>query len=173
MDTKNNMDAEDIYGAAKNEIVKRRDNRQTIIYVLLLIAGVVMIAMGGNSQAMLLGGIVLTAVGVVLMAFCGRRYIYRSTGSPVDKHSVYFDSEDREAVTSALELGDIARLGRMKKGESAPVRLDALVSRDGEFGVCQLFAWVPHSYEPQTAVKRLPGEQAAAMRELIKVSAPV
>lgn len=95
-------------------------------------------------------GVVLMMAGVVRAVWWSRRKVYSVTNSRVGEHSVYLTS--LEQCISAIEKEDAEALMRLSGDQDSGVRLDVAFSSDNAFGACQVYRYVPHSFEVATGV---------------------
>lgn len=108
----------------------------------------------------------------------GRRY------SPDDKKKesdIRSDRQFGEKGSCFFDAGDLSVLGRLLeektfdgKAEVLPkkdggVRMDYMVSQDGNFAAVQLLKYVPYAYEPASSVLHYTGEEASAFVNALRV----
>ena len=163
---------ENIYSTPINGLKKCKKARHTALYSAVLLLGLILVAVaviakGSMADALyyasLTAGITLCVVAALMLAFSGWQYVYTPTGSVVDRHTLNFNAANIELTAQSLVNGDMSMVIKGGNPGSASARLDMLLSRDGQFGACQLYAWVPHSYEPRTGIIGLAPAQAAVM----------
>lgn len=144
---------------------KRRSIKHLTITTLALLIGCALVlvaeTMIPNSSTNLYLGIITLAIGVLVfgvvrMFSSQAKMVYQPTGSPVRDYVLYFQGTDGQTLESALRENATNTLRKNWSKDGAPIKMDVVVSEDQRFAACQVYQYVPHSYEPVGSVYVLP-----------------
>lgn len=152
---------EAIFDLGEQTIVKKR--KSIVAAVIVLAIGIAMVvasmtpvvAANENLHAgvMFLGWTLLVA-GVVwaLTTFFGSggRVYYLPTGEYLKRTEMFYDAEHFGVVAECVRNGDFSKLAQIEGGAGASVMVVFYQGRKGGVTICQLFRYVPHSYEPES-----------------------
>ena len=98
-----------------------------------------------------------------------RSLIYVPTGSLVKKGSCFFDAGDLSVLGRLLEEKTFDGKAEVLPKKDGGVRMDYMVSQDGNFAAVQLLKYVPYAYEPASSVLHYTGEEASAFVNALRV----
>ncbi len=169
--------AGDVFSANDNNLSKKMNLKATAVSAGVTLLGVAlwvcskMFLYAPDSSLYMFAmfvAITVFCVGATRLLFFGKEYVYKPTGSVVKQYSMLYKGEDLIPVTRAVEASDVASVGKLRKDDNAGLRLDILLSDDGKFASCQIFKWVPHSFEPASKVYLLGAEAASQLAEYVK-----
>lgn len=150
------------------------------ILIVILFACVLMITAATKMELeatspiylllMTVGG-VGAIVSLIKIAAGTKRVVYHPTGSPIKSYNIFFKPTEISSLTKAIETGDTSKMHSMLNDTNSGIRLDVVMAKDGKFAACQLFQYVPYSYEPATDVYRIDESFLANFCKEIKVLA--
>lgn len=134
--------------------------RKVLFNAIGLLVGVGIIIVGGAvgeaTSALYLFlmtlGVVLVVLFLVRLISKTNEIVYAPTKSALRKISVFFKTDELQSLIYAVETGKIGSLKRLVAERNSGVRMDFMYSKDGKFAACQLFSYVPYSYEPASKV---------------------
>ena len=147
----------------EKEFIRVRSIKDIVIFVSLIVAGSVLVAMP-TSTAVNITGFFLIFAGLILALVMKTGYKDTETGEKFQKNEIYFQQAMHSAVFSALESKPATiDLGEADKGNA--VRLDVYFCKASGKAYLQLFEYVPYKYEPCSKVYE---HELAKVEKLIK-----
>lgn len=157
---------EDIETVTNKEVVKQ--NKVSLIaFGLVTIA--ILFTVGGWSiddpnsflSTFLYTAAVFLFLGGIIKFFMGREsYLFRPTGSHLQKMTVYFDSKESQPLQYCIEEKRFEDLKQLKRQINTGVKLDVMIAGDKKFAAVQLSEYVPYAYEAISPVICYYGEEA-------------
>lgn len=145
----------------------------------LTVAGVALAVLGstkliGNDilgMTILSIGAIVAIYGLIkLVLVCQKdavNYIYAPTQKKLKPHKIYINAADRLKMDKCIETNDFSKMKTMGKENSSNNMLHIFASEDGEIAVLQLLEYVPHFFEPASAVVVVRGGEARNILEFI------
>lgn len=165
-----------ILEALSEVLAKKRDPKNIILSIIALIISIVAIYVATTiiedttSVAYLTVmtiGIVGCGIFSIKLIIGGRMLVYQPTNSPIDLYSIFFNTEELNNLSRAIEVGNTAYIKKNKsENNNAGIRLDIAVTRDQKFAACQICKYIPYNYEPVTDVILIPESNCAAFTNL-------
>lgn len=126
-------------------------------YTLMLIIGVALIVAGSmyasEPKTALYFLIVTTGAGFIITALvkmisAARISVYTPSNSPVRERSLFIKCDRVDNLIESLKNGDSNVIDKIACQSDSGLRMDVMLSDDNNFVACQLFRYVPYSYEP-------------------------
>ena len=89
-----------------------------------------------------------------IVKFCmGREYyLFKPTGSRLQKTTVYFDNKESQPLQYCIEERRFEDLKHMKRQVNTGIKLEAMVASDRKFAAVQISEYVPYTYEAVSPV---------------------
>ena len=87
-------------------------------------------------------------------------YLFRPTGSHLQKITVYFDAKESQPLQYCIEEKRFEDLRQLKRQINTGVKLDVMLTGDKKFAAVQLSEYVPYAYEAISPVICYYGEEA-------------
>lgn len=150
-----------IFDLGEQTVVKRR--KSIISAIAVLAAGMAMVvasmmpAVTANENlhaGIMFLGWALLAAGVIwaltTLFGSGGRVFYLPTREFLKRTEMFYDAEHFAVVAECVRSGDFKRLAQIEGGVGASVMVVFYQGRKGGVTICQLFRYIPHSYEPQS-----------------------
>ena len=94
-------------------------------------------------------------------------YVYTPTQKKLKAHKIYINAADRLKMDKCIENNDFSKIKTMGKENSSNNMLHVYAAEDGEIAVLQLLEYVPHFFEPASAVVVVRGGEARNILEFI------
>lgn len=149
---------ETLFSAVYPHLYKHVSVTQILVSSLIALAGIISIVFSvvlDESYSTLCMALLTIGVLLLLLAvyrFCWKSYetIYKLTGSPVRKGSLYMDTVELQRIQQMVEKKNFSDSLRSSFRGSGNGRLDYMISKDGRFVAIQLLHFVPYTYEPVT-----------------------
>lgn len=160
-----NKNTEDILSANTHLISKKRCAKGVSTALLMFVAGIALFAaaillIADKTSSAYMGlivcGLCLAAVGVLKFFFGSKSLVYLHTGSPVTKKTLFYKQSDLRSLIQSIESNDFSALGKLKQVDGQGVRIDMMTSKDNKFATCQVFEYIPYTYEPASPVYIIP-----------------
>ena len=134
----------------EKEFIRVRSIKDIVIFVSLIVAGSVLVALP-TSTAVNITGFFLIFAGLILALVLKSAYRDTSTGEIYRKKEHYFLQAMHQAVLSAIaSKPESVDLAEADKGNA--LKLDVYYSRSSGKAYLQLFEYVPYRYEPCSKV---------------------
>ena len=157
---------EDIETVTNKEVVKQ--NRVSLVALGLVVAAVLCVAGGwaiedpnSSLSTFLFTEAVFLFLGGIVKFFMGREcYLFRPTGSHLQKITVYFDAKESQPLQYCIEEKRFEDLKQLKRQINTGVKLDVMLTGDKKFAAVQLSEYVPYAYEAISPVICYYGEEA-------------
>ena len=177
--------AETLFSAAHPDIKKITNISALILSLLFCAVGLCLLffsskvedSSSASGPVLLVGGIAFLVAGGIRLMIRKRSLIYVPTGSLVKKGSCFFEGKgDNDSNKNFYKTfqGLVEDKTFDGKAEVLPkkdggVRMDYMVSQDGNFAAVQLLKYVPYAYEPASSVLHYTGEEASAFVNALRV----
>ena len=169
--------AETLFSAAHPDIKKITNISALILSLLffsfflclLFFSSKVEDSSSASGPVLLVGGIAFLVAGGIRLMIRKRSLIYVPTGSLVKKGSCFFDAGDLSVLRRMLEEKTFDGKAEVLPKKDGGVRMDYMVSQDGNFAAVQLLKYVPYAYEPASSVFHYTGEEASAFVNALRV----
>jgi len=140
-----------------SSIVKERKNY--LLPVLIILAGIFIVAYSYNSHFPLildsvitiitLIGIVIFLTGIIFISIPSKKLIYSGTREKIKKQILYFDQQKENDVIEKLREGNFDILKEIASDyDDGPLRAVIYLTKSGNFAVVQLQKYIPFQYEP-------------------------
>lgn len=131
-----------------------------LISSFLAILGIVSIWIGLDlNVSSVTMGMTLLTIGTTLLLVAlyrafwkSREIVYNLTGSTIIEGTRYMDTCNLQALLRTLEQKTFEQLSDLSLKSSGNIRLDYMLSKDGQFAAIQLFRFLPYMYEPVSQV---------------------
>lgn len=147
----------------EKEFIRVRSIKDIVIFVSLIVAGSVLVALP-TSTAVNITGFFLIFAGLILALFLKTGYKDFATGEMFTKKEIFFQQAMHAPIMSALDAKPASiDLGEAEKGNA--VRLDIYYSKTSGKAYLQLFEYVPYKYEPCSKIYE---HELAKVEKLIK-----
>lgn len=148
--------------SSHSEVIKKQINyKKATVSFLLCLMGVSIVFMASSMfkdskgalymSTVVLGG-AMALFFVARMLFSSREFMYSPTQSEIKDFTVYFKSDELQNLMYAIETGSTSIFNRIADSNNTGVRLDVLLSEDHQFAACQIYKYVPYSYEAASVV---------------------
>ena len=165
---------EDIERVSNREVVKQK--RISGVGVGLIVSAVLCAVAGASFEDpnTSLPTLFFTLAGLLLLAgivkaFVGRTcYTFQPTKSKIQPFTLYFDIHESAALQNCVEMKRFDELSRLKREKDAGIKLEAMLTEDGQFAALQVLEYVPYTYEAITPVKCYYGEEAGSLSSYLK-----
>ena len=169
--------AETLFSAAHPDIKKITNISALILSLLFCAVGLCLLffsstvedSSSASGPVLLVGGIAFLVAGGIRLMIRKRSLIYVPTGSLVKKGSCFFDAGDLSVLGRLLEEKTFDGKAEVLPKKDGGVRMDYMVSQDGNFAAVQLLKYVPYAYEPASSVLHYTGEEASAFVNALRV----
>ena len=79
-----------------------------------------------------------------------KRYVYLPTKSTLKLVTLYFDVHASDELQNCLQMKRFDELSRIKREKDNGVKVEAMLSGDGQFVAAQVLEYVPYSFEAVT-----------------------
>ena len=116
-------------------------------------------------------GAIIAVCGLIkLVLVCQKDavdYVYAPTQKKLKPHKIYINANDRLKMDKCIESNDFSKIKTMGKENSSNNMLHVYAAEDGEIVVLQLLEYVPHFFEPASAVVVVRGGEARNILEFI------
>ena len=165
---------EEIEVASNHEVVKKSCISSIGMVCILFAIGCIVGAKGFEDPNSSLPTFLYTIAAILLLMgivkICVDRtcYIFKSTKSKLYSKTVYFDAKDEVELKSSLEMNRFDLLKHLTKKKDGVIKLELMMTKDGQFAALQLFEYIPYSYEVLTPVWCYYGDSAKQLSETIK-----
>lgn len=164
-----------LFESRHQDIVKRTNAASMMLSVLFMLAGIVAFIFSGQfervSAAVTLLSMVLAVclllVGIYLLVWKSKTLIYEPTGSKILKRSLFFDIHAKNKLEKMIKSGSFSEKVSTV-GEKGCVRLDFLVSEDGQFIALQLFQFSTYKFVSDIPIAYFRGEKAVEVSDYLK-----
>lgn len=153
------LDAEHLAAFSSN--VKQVLNTKSVslsIVVCLVGSGIIFLSswMEDKSSSSYMAGNTLAVILLILGFYrlLRKRYqlIYVPTESVMLSGSFYLETQQFERFKAALTGEPTTDFSQFNLTRSGNIRLDYVVSRDGQFVASQVFQYIPYNFEPATDI---------------------
>ncbi|MDY3032318.1 MAG: hypothetical protein SOR65_00055 [Odoribacter sp.] len=101
--------------------------------------------------------------GVIKLLVSRKRYVYLPTKSVLKLETLYFDVHASDELQACLQMKRFDELSRIKREKDNGVKVEAMLSRDGQFAAVQVLEYVPYSFEAVTPVMCFYKEEAGKL----------
>lgn len=154
----------------------QRNKKSTLLSSSFLLIGIVLMVMAlsnikDTKSSIYFLTIILSitamVIGVVKIFFGGKERVFTPTKSKVREYSLKYAMRDYATLKTALESGDLRAMQKVELTETSELRMDILISEDNQFATCQIFEWIPYSYEPKSELFTLKPNAIIGLRMCI------
>lgn len=165
---------EDIEIVTNREVVKQNKISMGaigfVLLALLCTAGGMAIEDPNSSLSTFLftAAVFMVLGGIVKFAMGRNCYLFRPTGSRLQKVSLYFDTRESQALQYCMEEKKFDDLKQLKRQVNTGVKLDAMVARDDKFAAIQISEYIPYTYQAITPVICYYGKEARDFSVFLK-----
>jgi len=164
-----------IFESTHQDVAKRTDSKSLFLSILLLLAGVVLFIVYsqlGNVSSEIPLTLMVLAIGLLLlglyvMIWKSKSLIFEPTGSKVLMNSLSFDIKELVKLERMIKSGSFSS-ENISTNEKGSVRLDYLISEDGQFVAVQLFQFSSFKFTADTPITYFRGEQAVGASAFLK-----
>lgn len=144
---------EDIENITERKVIKQ--NKISVIALSVFVLGGICAWAGfsiedpnSSMSTFLFTAAVCMVIGSIVKLCLGREsYLFKPTGSRLQKATVYFDNKESQPLQYCIEEKRFEDLKRMKRQVNTGVKLEAMIASDGKFAAVQLSEYVPYTYE--------------------------
>ena len=134
----------------EKEFIRVRSIKDIVIFVSLIVAGSVLIALP-TGAAVNITGFFLIFAGLILALAMKTGHMDPSTGETFMKKELYFQQTQHAAIMSAIAAKpESVDMREAEKGNS--LKLDIYYRKSSGKAYLQLFEYVPYKYEPCSKV---------------------
>lgn len=147
----------------KKEFIRVRSVKDIIIFVSLIVAGGILIALP-TGAGLNITGFFLIFAGLILAMVLRTAYKDVDTGEIYSKNELYFQQAMHADILSAIQSGS-ASVDLTKEGMGNALKLDIYYSRSTGKAYLQMFEYVPYKYEPCSVIYEY---ETAKIADLIK-----
>ncbi|WP_163223044.1 DUF4159 domain-containing protein [Bacteroides sp. 214] len=157
--------------------ITNRINTFTLVQALAIIfAGVVMLISANkiDENAFILKA-VLEIAGLLIILLGAVRFmskpmikVYLPTGSAAQELSLFFDLRHADELKKCINSGIFPTNGMSGNDENGNLRMDIILSKDGQFAAVQLFQFIPYAYKPITELQRFTSEEAEKLNSFLQ-----
>ena len=116
-------------------------------------------------------GAIIAVCGLIkLVLVCQKDavdYMYAPTKKKLKPHKVYINANDRLMMDKCIETNNFSKMKNIGKENSSNNMLHIFAAEDGEIAVLQLLEYVPHFFQPASAVVVVRGGEARNILEFI------
>lgn len=157
-----------ILEAASDELSKKRSAGSIKVLVSLAIFSLILIivtitAIPDKKSVLYLGMITIGIIGLIIFLIkllnSKEDLIYVKTGSDIKKFSLYFKPDELPNLMYAIETVNVSIFKRLFADNNSGIRLDVVLSKDDKFAACQIFKFIPYTYEPASVVYKIPSDK--------------
>ena len=158
----NNMSEYDIVSQKKSPVAAVG---LTVVGVALFVLGSTKI-IGSDILGMTvlsIGAIIAVCGLIKLVLVCQKDavdYMYAPTKKKLKPHKVYINANDRLMMDKCIETNNFSKMKNIGKENSSNNMLHIFAAEDGEIAVLQLLEYVPHFFQPASAVVVVRGNEA-------------
>lgn len=160
-----------------NNIATRR--KSPLCGIIVMLCGIALLilslkcTMGDTLKMTILTLGALAAITGLFMAVLSRttgscRMVYNPTGACIKHYRHYINADDRQQLREIINSGSFEKLGTIRKENSTCSLLHTYLSQDGQYALMQLEEYIPHSFEPITAVTAVPAEKVQHVQAFVK-----
>lgn len=142
----------------EREFIRVRSVKDIIVSSLLIVSGCILVALP-TSTAVNIAGFFLCITGLLLAFIMKTAYKDSISGEKFAKKERFFSHEKLDMLKSSLTCPDKIDLSKEDNGSS--IRLDIYHNKTKVY--VQLFEYIPHSYEPCSAMHEHAYEKANKM----------
>ena len=144
----------------------------TILGVALAVLGSAKVIKGDVLEMTIMSiGAIVALYGLFrLVMVCQKDavdYVYAPTQKKLKAHKIYINAADRLKMDKCIENNDFSTMKNIGKENSSNNMLHIFAAEDGEIAVLQLLEYVPHFFEPASAVVVVRGGEARNILEFI------
>ena len=163
-----------LFNVNHNEIIKRTNSKQTIIALLLLIAGLCACLIGlpyKDTQTSIfltvfIIGLLIIGYGCFRLMNKSKEFVYTKTNSKIIKKTLLFDMKNLVSLQRDIESGSFTE-NKLESIHNGNVRMDVLMSEDGNFAGVQLFSYQSYLFAPVTSIHYFNNEKAQAFQQYV------
>ena len=116
-------------------------------------------------------GVIIAVYGLIkLVLVCQKDavdYMYAPTQKKLKPHKIYINASDRLKIDKCMESNDFSEMKTMSKETTSNNMLHIFATEDGGIAVLQLLEYVPHFFQPASAVVVVRGGEARNILEFI------
>ena len=156
-----------LFESTHQDVIKRINTSSMFLAIFLILAGIALLL--GESQlervsaaitlTLMILGCGLLLLGIYWMVFKSKTLVFGATGSKILKNSVSFDIHELIKLERILKSGSFSP-ELIPTSEKGSVRLDYLMSEDGQFVAVQLFQFSTYKYTANIPITYFKGDKA-------------
>ncbi len=164
-----------LFESKHSDIAKSTDTSSMFLSIILILAGIVSFIIYSQLEGvsakitltLLVLAMCLLLLGIYVLAWKSKILVYQPTGSKVLKKSVYFNLNEHNKLIKIIKSGEFS-LGAIQTDEKGSIRLDYLISEDGQFVAIQLFQFSTYKFVTDTPITYFRGEKATEVSAFLK-----
>ena len=164
-----------IFESKHVDITKSTKTSNLFLSVLLILAGIVSFFLYGQLEkvsakitlTLLVLAICLLILGIYILIWKSKTLVYQPTGSKILKNSTFFNINEQNKLVKMIKSGDFSS-GAILSDEKGSIRLDYLISEDGQFAAVQLFQFSTYKFIAETPITYFQGEKAGEVSAFLK-----
>ena len=166
-----------ISNMSEYDIVSQK--KSPVAAVGLTVVGVALAVLGSTKiigsdilgMTVLSIGAIIAVCGLIkLVLVCQKDavdYMYAPTKKKLKPHKIYINATDRLKMDKCIQTNNISKMKNIGKENSSNNMLHIFAAEDGEIAVLQLLEYVPHFFQPASAVVVVRGGEARNILEFI------
>lgn len=163
---------------SNNLLSIQRNKKSTLLSSSYLLIGIVLMVMALSEISdtkssiyffTIIVSVIAMIIGIIKIFFGGKERVFTPTKSKVREFTLKYSSRDYSTLKTALETGDLRDMQNLKMTENSELKMDILISDDNQFATCQIFEWIPYSYEPKTEIYTLKPNAIIGLRMCLGV----
>lgn len=156
-----------LFESTHQDVIKRINTSGMFLSILLILTGIVILVsssqIGRVSAAITLTlmilGCGLLLLGIYWIVFKSKTLVFGPTGSKILKNSASFDIHELIKLERIIKSGSFSA-ELIPTSEKGSVRLDYMMSEDGQFVAVQLFQFSTYKYTADIPITYFRGDKA-------------
>jgi hypothetical protein len=149
---------EEIEVASNHEVIKKSCVSSKGLLMILIAIGCIVGAKAFEDPNSSMPTCLYTVAAILLLSgiikICVSRtcYIFNPTKSKLYSKTLYFDAKDEIELRNSLEMKKIEGLKALTKKKDGVIKLELMLTNDGQYVALQLFEYIPYAYEAVSPV---------------------
>lgn len=110
----------------------------------------------------------LLLAGIIKMFVSRTCYCFKPTKSKLKSIVLYFDVQESVSLQDCVEMKRFDELRQLKREKDSGIKLETMVTGDGQFVALQISEYIPYTYQAVTPVRCYYGEEARRLYSYLK-----
>jgi membrane-bound ClpP family serine protease len=162
----NNMDRSSVAQKKKSPVIGLS---LIVLGILCLIIDAQLPEMAGNtwSPLLIIGTIILTLTGALMLAFRKKYYVHTPTNKRISFDEIFFDTTEKESIIRMMRNRDLKMLDSLKNSTHDTLKLRIAMTSAGDICLVQAVAYIPYEFVNITDVHELDNEETQILLQYI------